>query len=179
MEDRLLVFRCKQGSRPALRRIYEKYRDYLLILAIALCRDVNMAEDAVQDAFVGFAEKLERFTLTGSLKAYLATCVVNRVRDLMRNRRGKALSLDEDCGVISTSDGPAERILLNEELQRLSSALATLPYEQREVIALRIHSRMRFVAIAKSLGIPVSTVKGRFRYGIDKLRSRLNSEVKK
>jgi RNA polymerase sigma-70 factor, ECF subfamily len=179
MEDRLLVFRCRGGSRPALRRIYEKYRDYLLILAIALCYDVNMAEDAVQDAFVGFAGKLDRFTLTGSLKAYLATCVANRVRDLMRNRRGKTVSLDEVCEVVSTSDGPAERILLNEELRQLSSALATLPYEQREVIALRFHSRMRFADIAKSLSIPVNTAKGRFRYGIDKLRSILNSEVKK
>ena len=94
MEDRLLVFRCKQGSRPALRRIYEKYRDYLLILAVALCHDVNTAEDVVHDTFVSFAEKLERFTLTGSLKAYLATCVANRVRDLMRSRQNKAISLD-------------------------------------------------------------------------------------
>ena len=54
MEDSLLVFRCKQGSRDALRRIYEKYRDYLLMLAVALCHDENLAEDAVHDAFVGF-----------------------------------------------------------------------------------------------------------------------------
>ncbi len=49
MEDKLLVFRCKQGSRDALRRIYEKYRDYLLILAVALSHDVNLGEDAIHD----------------------------------------------------------------------------------------------------------------------------------
>ena len=86
MEDKLLVYRCKQGSRDALRRIYDKHRDYLLILAVALSHDVHLAEDAVHDAFVGFAEKIESFELTGSLRGYLATCVANRVRDLLRSR---------------------------------------------------------------------------------------------
>ena len=66
MEDRLLVMRSKQGSRDALRRIYEKYRDGLLILAIALSRNANIAEDAVHDAFVTFAERLEKFDLAGN-----------------------------------------------------------------------------------------------------------------
>lgn len=57
MEDRLLVFKCKQGSRDALRRIYEKYRDYLLILAVGLSADKSLAEDAVHDTFVTFAER--------------------------------------------------------------------------------------------------------------------------
>ena len=97
MEDKLLVFRCKQGSCDALRRLYEKYRDYLLILAVALSHDVNLAEDAVHDAFVRFAENLEKFELTGSLKAYLATCVANRIRDLMRNQQNKTVQLENDC----------------------------------------------------------------------------------
>ena len=158
MEDRLLVLRCKQGSRDALRRIYEKYRDYLLILAIALSHDVNLGEDAVHDAFVVFAEKLERFELTGSLKAAY---------------------LEQDCTAASDLSEPGGRIVCNERLQQLSSTLAELAHEQREVIALRIYGQMRFGAIAKSLGISVNTVKGRYRYGIAKMRSILNSEVEK
>ena len=179
MEDRLLVLRCKQGSRDALRRIYEKYRDYLLILAIALSRDVNLGEDAVHDAFVVFAEKLERFELTGSLKAYLATCVANRVRDLMRAKEGQAVSLEQARAVPAGSSEPSQAIACNEELQQLSSALSKLPFEQREVIVLHIHARMRFRVIAKFMGISVNTVKGRYRYGIRKLRSILDSEVQK
>ena len=69
MLDRLLVTRCKQGSRDALRRIYEKYRDSLLILAIALSHDVSLAEDVVHDVFVAFARNSASFELTGdSLK---------------------------------------------------------------------------------------------------------------
>ena len=162
-----------------MRRIYEKYADYLLILAVALSHDINLAEDAVHDAFVGFAEKLPEFELTGSLRAYLATCVANRVRDLLRNRQYKAVSLKENCSAVSNSAEPVRTIVCNEQLQQLSSALVKLPHEQREVIALRIYGQMRFKAIAKSQGISVNTVKGRYRYGINKLRSVLNSEVEK
>jgi len=179
MDDRLLVFRCKRGSREALRQIYDKYRDYLLILAVALSHDVHLAEDAVQDAFVTFVEKLEKFELRGSLKAYLATCVANRIRDLIRNRENKTVSLQTDCPVTSETDEPILDLICNERLEQLSSGLARLSHEQRETVALHIYGQMRFRAIARSLGISVNTVKGRYRYGINKLRSVLDDEVEK
>jgi RNA polymerase sigma factor (sigma-70 family) len=179
MIDKLLVTRCREGSRDALRRIYEKYRDSLLILAIALSHDVNLAEDAVHDVFVAFAQNIGSFKLTGNLKAYLARCVVNRVRDLMRSRQNqiKALNSERTCSKGMDLNEPSQLITCNEELRLLSSALAKLPDEQREVIVLHIHGQMRFRIIAKSLGISVNTVKGRYRYGIRKLRSILNSEI--
>jgi len=179
MIDRLLVTRCRQGNREALRRIYEKYRDNLLILAIALSHDVNLAEDAVHDVFVAFAQNIASFKLTGSLKAYLARCVANRVRDLMRtgHSQAKALNSQRACSAVVDLNEPSRFITCNEELRLLSSALAGLPDEQREVIVLHIHGQMRFRIIAKSLGISVNTVKGRYRYGIRKLRSILNGEI--
>jgi len=179
MTDRLSVMRRKQESRGSLHNIYEQYRDSLLILAIALSHDVNIAEDAVHDVFVAFAQSLESFKLTGSIKAYLATCVANRVRDMMRKKqsRTKATSLQQNCSMTLDLRDPGQLIVCNEELQLLSLALARLPYEQREVIVLHIHGQMRFRIIAKSLGISVNTVKGRYRYGIRKLRSILDSEI--
>jgi RNA polymerase sigma factor (sigma-70 family) len=181
MIDRLLVTRCRQGSRDALLRIYEKYRYSLLILASSLSNDVSLAEDAVHDVFVVFAQNIASFKLTGSLKAYLTKCVANRVRDLLRTRRGlaKGLNLQRIRSEVVDLNGPGRLIACNEELRLLSSALADLPDEQREVIVLHIHGQMRFRIIAKSLGISVNTVKGRYRYGIRKLRSILNSEIEK
>ena len=179
MADRLFVTRHKQASRDALRQIYEKYRDSLFILAIALSHDVNLAEDAVHDVFVAFAQNFAKFKLIGSLKAYLAKCVANRIRYLMRKRRRQAVSLQQHCSASSDLNEPSQLIVCNEQLRLLSSALAKLPYEQREVIVLHIHGQMRFRVIAKSLGISVNTVRGRYRYGIRKLRSLLDSEVEK
>lgn len=179
MVDRLLVMRRKQGSRDVLRRIYEKYRDSLLVLAIALSHDVNVAEDAVHDVFVALAQNFADFELTGGLKAYLAKCVANRVRDLMRRRRSHAISPEQSNPGAADLEEPSHRLICNEELRLLSSALAKLPHEQREVIVLHIHGQMRFRVVAESLGVSVNTVKGRYRYGIRKLRSLLNSEIQK
>lgn len=179
MKDELLVNRHNRSNRDVLRSVYEKHRDSLLVLAVALSNDVNTAEDAVHDVFVAFAPKLDDFKLTGSLKAYLTKCVANRVRDLMRSKRSRAKTFGQEQVRSTESDvvEPVGLIVCNEQLQLLSAALAQLPYEQREVIVLRIHGQMRFAALAKSLGISVNTVKGRYRYGIKKLRSILNSEI--
>ena len=179
--DKLLVTRCKRGRRDALRRIYEKYRDDLLVLAIALSHDVSLSEDAVHDVFIAFAQNIASFRLTGSLRAYLARCVANRIRDLMRTKRSraKAPSPEQACSMEQDMNDPSRLVVCNEELGLLSSALAELPYEQREVITLRIYGQMRFRVIAKSMGISVNTVKGRYRYGIQKMRSILNGEISK
>lgn len=175
MHDRLLVARGKRGNRDALRLIYEKYRDKLLIVGIALSHDVSVAEDAVHDVFVAFAEHLADFELTGSLKGYLATCVANRVRDLMRR---KARAGPAPVGpAASERDEPGQLVACNEELRMVSAALAQLPEEQREVIVLRLHGQLRFRVIAQATGVSVNTVKGRYRYGIDNLRSKLNGEI--
>jgi RNA polymerase sigma-70 factor (ECF subfamily) len=54
-----------------------------------------------------------------------------------------------------------------------------LPCEQREVIILHLQSGMRFRAIADSQGVSINTIQSRYRYGLDKLRSLLDFEVKK
>ena len=179
MTDGLPLVERRQRNQDSLRRIYEKYRDSLLILAIALSHDVNVAEDAIHDVFVAFAQNFASFELTGSLKAYLSTCVANRVRDLMRKKRSRALGQEQACSAPLDLSEPSRLIVCNEELRLLSSALAKLPDEQREVIVLHIHGQMRFRIIAKSLGISVNTVKGRYRYGISKLRSILDSEIRR
>jgi RNA polymerase sigma-70 factor (ECF subfamily) len=166
MQDALLVKRCRQGDREALRRIYEKYRDDLLILAIALSHDVNVAEDAVHDTFVKFAGSFGDFKLTGSLKAYLARCVVNRVRDLIRTAQRHVCRLEQQGWSPAGPDDPSQAVICNEQLQQLSSALAKLPHDQREAVVLRTYGRMRFKAIAKSLGVSVDAAKGRYRSGV-------------
>lgn len=177
MTNSLRMTSRKGGSKDALRDIYEKYRDSLLILAIALSHDVNIAEDAVHDVFLAFAGNFKNFKLRGSLKGYLAKCVANRVRDLMRKKKSQILNRQQACPTQQDFSEPDRLIICNEELQLLSSALAMLPFEQREVIVLYIHGQMRFRIIAKFLGVSVNTVKGRYRYGINKLRSILDSEI--
>jgi DNA-directed RNA polymerase specialized sigma24 family protein len=70
----------------------------------------------------------------------------------MRTRRSRAIALNSEriCSAGADLDEPGRLITCNEELRLLSSALAELPDEQREVIVLHIHGQMRFRIIAKS-----------------------------
>ena len=180
MEDKLLVLKCKRGSRDALGHIYQKYKTDLLILAMALLNEKSDAEDVVHDVFVTFVQSLERFRLTGSLKGYLLTCVANRARNTNKaKQRQQNVAPNPAAPVGSCANGPFQSIVCNEELQQLSDAMAHLPYDQREAIMLHFQAGMTFKTIAKSLGISANTAKSRYRYGIDKLRLILNDEVKK
>jgi RNA polymerase sigma-70 factor (ECF subfamily) len=179
IEDELLKLRFKCGSREALRCIYEKYLNNLLTLAMALLNDANAAEDIVHDVFVSFAKGAEDFKLRGSLKSYLSTCVVNRVRDRIRASRRQAVRPGKsDLTGIEASE-PEKSIIYNEESRRLKQALAELPHEQREVIVLRVKGEMKFREIARLQCVSINTIQGRYRYGLNKLRSILNGEVEK
>ena len=179
IEDKLLVWKFKHGSNDALCRIYEKYKDNLLRLASGLLNDRTAAEDIVHDCFVSFAQSADRLNLRGNLKSYLATCVVNRVRNWNRSReRHSTKSLNRTEAVTSKTNRPEQWIIENERLKQLNNALARLPYQQREVISLHLQGGMKFREIAALQDISIGTIQGRYRYGLDKLRSILDSEAK-
>jgi len=176
-EDEMLLWKMKRGSSEALCRIYEKYKNDLLALAIALLHDVNTAEDVVHDVFVSFVQSIDTFRLTGSLKGYLLTCVANLSRDRNRAREKTPVKLSETDLAISDLRMPDQTVISTEELQRLRHAIAKLPYEQREVVILHLQGRRTFRQIATLQGVSIGTIQSRYRYGLDKLRCLLDSEV--
>ncbi len=186
IEDKLLVFRSKRGSREALTRIYEKYKADLLLLAMGLLNDKTAAEDVVHDVFLSFVRGLDRFRLTGSLKGFLLTCTANHARNWNKAQRVRMRPVGDDgghgppyMGDRSVAEEPLDTLVCNEQLGLLSGALAELPFEQREVILLYQHGQITFQAIAKAMQISTNTAKSRYRYGMDKLRVTLNREVMK
>jgi RNA polymerase sigma-70 factor (ECF subfamily) len=180
IEDKLLIWKFKCGSKDALRRIYEKYKNQMLKLAVVLVNDVNAAEDTVQDVFVNFAQSAAEISLSGNLKKYFAVCVTNRIRNRKRDQqRHKLASINEANDVSCDLRRPEQWAILSEQLKMLSNAMARIPDEQREVIALYMQDEMTFKQIAKIQNVSVNTIQGRYRYGLDKLRSLLDSEVEK
>jgi RNA polymerase sigma-70 factor (ECF subfamily) len=176
-EDKLLIRRFNRGDGDALCRIYRKYRDDLLKVAAALSNDRNAAEDVLHDVFVSFAEKVGDFRLKGNLKGYLSICAANRARDKNRAKRRASASRLGEAEPIGADEFRPDRSAEREELAgRVGRAMAQLPYEQREVIVMRLQSGVRFRQIAKSKGVSANTIRSRYRYGLDKLRSILNGE---
>lgn len=176
-EDRMLIWRFNRGDFDAVRRIYEKYKYELVALAAALLKEKSTAEDVVHDVFVSFLN-LGNFRLTGSLKGFLATCVANAARNVIRsNARHQKGPLENTAPVASKINSPDNEAIFGEQSRLLSHAIWELPYEQREVVLLHVHGGLKFASIAESQNVSVNTVLGRYRYGLEKLRSRFNGEV--
>jgi len=179
LEDRLLIWKFKDGSSEALCRIYRKYGDYLLALAAALLQDIHTAEDVVHDVFCKFIESREKFKLAGSLKSFLATCVVNLARDKLRAKQPQSCGLDETAASALDTKEPQHHAIFGEEARNLNYAIGQLALEQREVIMLHLRGGMKFREIASLQGISINTVKSRYRYGLEKLRTLLSDKEKK
>lgn len=174
-EDQLLVLKLNRGDKAALHRLYEKYKDCLVTLAGALLMDRSGAQDVVHDVFCNFMQQMTHFRLTGSLKAYLSTCVANHARNCNSAWRHRPGGPSDDSS--QENDGPFKNVLLDEQAQQIAEALDKLPNDQREVVALRVYADQRFPEIARHQGVSVNTVEGRFRYAMAKLRKSLNKEV--
>jgi len=180
LEDKLLIWKLNRGSEDALCRIYEKYRDDLVRIGAGLLNDVSTAEDVVQDVFLMFVHSAGKHEIRKNLKGYLTSCVVNKIRNLSRTKSvQEPLSLDDVGPAVSNSKAPDQCTVCDEEFQHLYKAMAQLPYEQKEAVILHIQGRVKFKEIAKLQGTSIKTTLSRYSYGLNKLRSILNSEIEK
>ena len=179
LEDERLISELHHGDKKALRQIYLKYKDNLLTIAASLLHDVGAAEEILHDVFVSFAAGAGNIRPRVSLRNYLVASIANRVRDMYRKKKHPTVSLENARQISSDSGDPVQSAIFGEEFRLLTDALLRLPFEQRQTIILHIKGGMKFRDIAQMQGITTSTVQGRYRYGIDKLRTVLNGERKK
>lgn len=100
-EDELLKWKLRRGSIEAMARVYEKYLDPMLTLAMGLLHDAHEAQDVVQDVFVSFVRCTDDFQVRGSLRAYPA------MHGDLRPETGQPLAKCS-CGTISWALAPYE-----------------------------------------------------------------------
>ncbi len=173
LRDRRLVHRVRRGDMDALHQVYHRYKDDLLTVAMSLLNDRYAAEDCVHDVFVHFAAAPADLRATRNLRGYLVRCVANRAKNQIKRHQLQPVPLADELDCAEDCDCPARRLIVSEESTRVFEALAQLPAEQREVIALRIRGQQTFREIAGQLDLSINTVQSRYRYGIEKLRTLL------
>ena len=121
LEDRLLIWKFKHGSDDALRRMYEKYKNDLLALAVSLSNDAILSEDVVHDVFVSIAQMGARLELRGSLKSYLLTCISNRIRSLKGTAKRRENEHEKADIWRRDARRPDELAMSVEELRRIGA----------------------------------------------------------
>ncbi len=176
--DRELLEQLRKGRGEALRGVYERYKDSMLALAIALSRDRFMAEDVVHDVFVAFAGVAPTLHLRSSLRSYLLTAVANRVRSLKRRPRLQvAVAEVSDNRRQETTPDPVNAAVNAELVERVCRAVEELPEEQRETVVLRLQAGLSFRQIARIQGASIGTILSRYRYSLGKLRRAVDHEA--
>ncbi len=175
LDDPILLWRSKRGDRRAFDLLYERHLDTLLTVAMSLLGNASDAEDAVQEVFASFIESLDTITLRSNLRNFLAVCVANKSRDMLR-RRNRPLADPRGPVIAADAAETLDLVAHSEQIHRVVDALAELPYEQREVITLHIHAGLTFRAMARALKVSLGTVQSRYRYGLNNLKTALNGE---
>ena len=172
ISDEQVMASIRDGSTAAFEVLYDRYCHRAYRIARSVCRDDGRAQEAVQEAFVAVWKSRTNYEDRGNVAAWVLTLIRHRSIDVARqndphaaHRAGEDLLLS-----LPASDCVAERAADRAQARDLLSALALLPDEQREVITLAFYGQLTHLEIAAHLKLPLGTVKGRMRLGMQRLR---------
>lgn len=170
--------KVQDGDRVAFAELYCRHADHALRIAADICRDDDLAEDAVQEGFFAIWRSRSGYRpQLGTFEVWSMRIVHNRAVDSVRALSGKAPLQARRGPTIPLSttpdDHPFAEAIAASERARLRVALGHLPDVQAEVLVLAFYGDLTHSEIAVRLGIPAGTVKGRVRSGLEKLRYEL------
>jgi RNA polymerase sigma-70 factor (ECF subfamily) len=157
---------------------YDRHGGVAYSLAYRIVGEKAAAEDVTQESFISIWRSGARFDRArGSVRSWMLSIVRNRAIDALRSRAGKApkLTFDDDAVL---EQRPSEEFTDDEAMRRetateLRDALGELPGEQSKVIELAYFGGFSQSEISRMLGVPLGTVKGRMRLGLEKIRGEL------
>jgi RNA polymerase sigma-70 factor (ECF subfamily) len=157
---------------------YDRHGGVAYSLAYRIVGEKAAAEDVTQEAFISIWKSGARFDRArGSVRSWMLSIVRNRAIDALRSRAGKApkLTFDDDAVL---EQRPSEELtedeaMRNETAGEIRGALGELPGEQSKVIELAYFGGFSQSEISRMLGVPLGTVKGRMRLGLEKIRGEL------
>lgn len=154
-------------TRQMLGEVIEANLNYLVRFATIRIGSKAEAEDVVHEAIKKMLETDISKIKRDSIRMYLFRVVYNLCKDFYLSDRNTRLLSEEDNGIPDTSN---EDELDMEEIERLNSMLEKLPEREAEVVRMNVMDELSFVEISQILSTPASTVKSRFKSGMDKLR---------
>ncbi len=169
--ERLLVEVARQDA-EAFRRLYDLASPKLFAIALRICRDRSLAEDAVQETFTAVWRRASAFDAKrGTGMVWLAAIARNRSIDMLRRRTKDARTqtgvYQEDLMRIPDLENARADYA---ELDALMNCLAELDEAQRQTVLLAYYEGWTREELGQKFETPVNTIKTRLRRGIAKLR---------
>ncbi|PZO74554.1 MAG: RNA polymerase subunit sigma [Mesorhizobium amorphae] len=161
----LAIRQCAEGSREALRRLYDREAPAMLGVATRILRRRELAEEAVQDAFVQVWRRADTFDpARGAGRAWLFSIVRNRALNILRDG-AREIPTDADLlhDQADERPDPEAAVLLLDETSRLRVCLDELEPNRRRGIVLAYTYGLSHGEVAATLGVPLGTAKSWLR----------------
>ena len=168
--------RLVNGDLGALDELYEQYGAMAFSIAYRITGDRSAAEDVVQDAFLGAWRNAARYADSrGSVRTWLLSIVHHRSIDTLRRRRPTVELPDSETTLPDSLTLPDTWADVELRLDRdaVLAAMNGISDVQREAIELAYFGGLTQTEIAERTNVPLGTVKGRLRLGLQGLRAAL------
>ncbi len=165
------LLRCARGEKPALRALYQEEAGRLIGVTLRILRRRDLAEEAVQDAFVQIWRKAGQFDpARGSARGWVYAIARNRALNILRDSGREDLVASEDLDALREAD-PVESAWSGlDHASRLRGCLEALDEQKRRCVLMAHVLGCTHGEIAGRLGAPLGTVKAWVRRGLIALR---------
>lgn len=161
-DDVRLLERCAGGDDDALAALYETHASLARRMAWRVLRDPDLADDAVQEAFLDVWRMAAKFDpRRAAVTTWICLLVHRRAVDIARREARRRLADEGPLTVDPASYTAEEIVLLRYEQRRVRVALTGLSDPHREVVELAYYGGLTQTHIAERLGVPLGTVKSR------------------
>lgn len=155
-----------------LKELMSQYTESLIRLAYYYVKDLQAAEDIVQEVFIKFYHNQNIYEERGELKAFLTQMTVNKSKDYLKSWAYRKVQLQSKL-FPQVGKRHLDDLVRQDEEAIIGDAILELPLKHREVLIYFYFNEMTIPEVALILSIPESTVKTRLRRGKELLRTHL------
>ena len=185
--DLALVRRAKRGDYRAFDLLVLKYQSRLVSIAFKYVKEIQLAEDISQEAFIKAYKAIDSFREESAFYTWLYRITANTAKNYLvskgRRRESSISELStlesEEQFVIASHDSPDEILLAQELRNTLFNAVSSLPEDTRTALSLREFEGLNYEEIAKIMNCPVGTVRSRIFRGREALEDLISPVTNK
>ena len=173
--DLQLVEEVRNGLRSSFSELVKRHQKGLLRLSMRFVKDLDKAQDIVQESFIKSYEKLNTFEGRASFKSWLYQITVNTARNKLRENRHDFSDIEDvQLGVSAV----AESNLVHKAIgEILNLEINKLPFKQKTSLVLRIYEDLSFQEISEIMECPYDTAKANYRHALLKLKESLEGRT--
>ena len=170
-----LIQDVRSGDKQAFEILVIRHEKFLMKSVVRMTRQIDSAEDIVQDTFIKAYRRLNLFEGRSSFRSWLYQIALNTARNRFRKHSKETTGID---GIdIAVDDENENRMIALDVRGILQGEIALLPERQRQALSLRVYEDLSFKEIAELMSCPYDTAKANYRHALMKLKDRLETNT--